>query len=47
MKNDYAEYAHPTSQKRGDIAVNSDGHLQITNVEDQHQHSDLIFDVKV
>ena len=28
MKNDYA---YPTSQKQGDIAVTSDGHLQITN----------------
>ena len=31
MKNDYA---HPTSQQRGDIAVTSDGHLEITNVVD-------------
>ena len=31
MKNDYA---HPTSQKRGDIAVSSDGHLQPTNAVD-------------
>ena len=28
MKNDCA---HPTSQKRGDIAVTSDGHLELTN----------------
>ena len=44
MKNDYA---HPTSQKRGDIAVTSDGHLQITNVVDRHPCSDFIIDVKV
>ena len=44
MKNDYA---HPTSQKRGEIAVTSDGHLQITNAVDRHPSSDFTFDVKV
>ena len=37
MNNDYT---HPNTQKRGDLAVTSDGHLQITN-------ADLINDVKV
>ena len=44
MKNDYA---HPTSQKRGYIAVNSDGHLQINNAVDRHARSDFIVEVKV
>ena len=44
MKNDYA---HPTSQKRGDIAVSSDGHLQPTNAVDWHQSPGFIIDVKV
>ena len=39
MKNDYA---HPTSQKRGDIAVTSDGHLELTHTVDRHQHTDFI-----
>ena len=43
MKNDHA---HPSSQNRGDIAVTSDGHLQITNAVDRHLRSDFIFDVK-
>ena len=31
VKNDYA---HPPSQKRGDIAVTSDRHLELTNAVD-------------
>ena len=31
VKNDFA---HPTSQKRGDIAVTYDGYLQIPNAVD-------------
>ena len=34
-------------QKRWDIAVASDGHLQITNVVDRQPRSDFIIDVKV
>ena len=41
------DYAHLTSQKRGNIAVTSDGHLEITNVVDRHLRSDFIIDVKV
>ena len=44
MKNDYA---HPTSQKRGNIAVTSDGHIQIINAVDRHPRSNFIIDVKV
>ena len=44
MKNDYA---HPTSQKRGDIAVTSHRHLELTNAEDRHPRTDFIIDVKV
>ena len=44
MKNDYA---HPTSQKRGDIAVTSDGHLELTNAVDRYPRPDFIIDVKV
>ena len=44
MKHDYA---HPTSQKRGDIAVTSDGHLELTNAVDRYPRSDFIIDVKV
>ena len=45
MKNDYA---HPTSQKQGDIAVTSDGHLELTNATsmDHYPSPDLIIDVK-
>ena len=44
MKNDYA---HPTSQKRRDIAVTSDGHHELTNAVDCHPRPDFIIDVKV
>ena len=44
MKNDYA---HPTLQKRGDIAVTSDGHHELTNAVDRHPHTDFIIDANV
>ena len=44
MKNDYA---HPTSQKRGNIAVTSDGHLELSNAVDWQPHTDFIIDAKV
>ena len=43
----HEKIAHPTTQKRGEIAVTSDGHLQITNAVDRHPSSDFTFDVKV
>ena len=43
MKNDNA---HPTSQKRGDITVTSDGHHELTNAVDRHPRRDFIIDVK-
>ena len=44
MKNDYA---HPTSEKRGDFAFTSDGHLELTNAVDRYPCPDFITDVKV
>ena len=41
------DYAHPTSQKRGDIAVTSDRHLELTNAVDRYPRPDFIIDVKV
>ena len=41
------DYAHSTSQKRGDIAVTADGHFEITNVVDHLPRSDVVIDVKI
>ena len=41
------DYAHSTSQKRGDIAVTADGHFEIMNVVDHLPRFDVVIDVKI
>lgn len=42
-----ANHSHLNSKKRGDIAISTDGQLEITNIVDRLPRSELIVDVKM
>ena len=40
-------FAHLTSKKRGDLAISTNGQLEITNVVDRLPRSELMLDIKI